>query len=371
MSEQFTIRQRDLDGSHRRELIIGDKAISYVATRHYDLRIGCSVVSMRGVTSVHTDAAHRKRGYARRLMTESIEYMKEQGYSVSVLFGISDFYHKFGYATCLAFYRLQIATRDAERAQPSLETRPATDEDIAAIRAIYNETNRCRTGSVVRGDDWGGFEARRNYQVVVTTGRNGQVNGYAVIAPTKTVVEVMEIGRQLGPAQISIFQSLLAYFAQLAIERRCGEVTVRVPPDHPFAIFSRRYGCQTTGIYPYNTDGMGRIIRLDILFEQVSSELNRRLRLFSLPTTLHLDIVTDVGEIGVSIENEQLTVGGPNGRGGRLELPQAILTQLLFGYRNIDDVIDQSDVRAHEDLLPVLRTLFPVGCPYMWEPDRF
>ena len=42
--------------------------------------------------------------------------MQHEGFDVSMLFGIPNFYPKFGYATCMAQPKVSIKTRDAELA---------------------------------------------------------------------------------------------------------------------------------------------------------------------------------------------------------------------------------------------------------------
>ena len=54
-------------------------------------------VRMGGIGGVNTKESHRMKGYARRLLSDTVSYMTEQGYDVTMLFGIPDFYDKFGY----------------------------------------------------------------------------------------------------------------------------------------------------------------------------------------------------------------------------------------------------------------------------------
>ena len=88
MSEQFTIRERDVGVNRYQQLVIDGKAVSYVSTRHYDLRIGGCIVRMRGVDGVETNEGYRMHGYARRLMTDTIDDMQQADYDVSLLRGI-------------------------------------------------------------------------------------------------------------------------------------------------------------------------------------------------------------------------------------------------------------------------------------------
>ena len=54
--------------------------------------------------------------------------MTQEGFDCAILFGIPDFYDKFGYAVCLPECRTEMRTRDAERADATLTARPYTPD---------------------------------------------------------------------------------------------------------------------------------------------------------------------------------------------------------------------------------------------------
>ena len=76
------------------------------------------------------------------------------------MFGISDFYNKFGYAPCFPEHTLVLNTRDAEEA-PRLEgyeVRDFADTDIDWVVHVFNDNNQGRTATVVRRrNEWLGF----------------------------------------------------------------------------------------------------------------------------------------------------------------------------------------------------------------------
>ena len=84
--------------------------------------------------------------------------MRQEGYPLSALFGISDFYPKFGYAPALVECSTELATRYAERASARFDVREARPEDAPAIAAIYQQTRAYRTASISRDPaSWRGF----------------------------------------------------------------------------------------------------------------------------------------------------------------------------------------------------------------------
>src|SRR5215211_4927437 len=63
------------------------------------MRIGAAVVRMDGIGGVGTEEEFRNQGYSRRLMETAVQQMQQGDAVLSTLFGIQDFYQKFGYET--------------------------------------------------------------------------------------------------------------------------------------------------------------------------------------------------------------------------------------------------------------------------------
>ena len=55
----------------------------------------------------------------------------------------------------------------------------------------------------------------------------------------------------------------------------------------------------------------------------------------------------------------------------RFEIRQDKLIQLMMGRRSIEELAVDGDVSVDAEIVPVLGTLFPLGYPYVWWPDRF
>ena len=78
-----------------------EEQVSGLGLREFQMRFGSAQLKMGGIEGVNTKEEHRNKGYSRRVMEVTMTFMAENGYDVSMLFGIRDFYHKFGYATVI------------------------------------------------------------------------------------------------------------------------------------------------------------------------------------------------------------------------------------------------------------------------------
>ena len=87
------------DGHSEAKLLVNETDVSSLAIIPLRMRIGAAIVRVDGIGGVETPEAHRMRGYARRLLETTVEHMRRGKAALSFLYGIQDFYPKFGYAT--------------------------------------------------------------------------------------------------------------------------------------------------------------------------------------------------------------------------------------------------------------------------------
>jgi len=367
--------------AHKREMWIDgeEKSVCHLWVIDFTMRVGTTVVRMAGIGGVHTEREHRKKGYMRHLIEDTVQYMIAEGYDISMLFGIENFYTKFGYTAGLASFECKVKTRDAEVSagtvadEGSYITRPIGQADMPAVLDLYNANNAARVCSVVRApEDFTEFEKGTWWGTPADTqlweDANGKLLAYAVWDRHDKAVKVAEIEAR----DDAVFPVLLSFFAAQAVEKRCEDVQLFIPPDHPFAEYVQRFGAEWTVTYPRYGSGMLRLLNQQPFFEKIVPELERRLALSrSAGYTGMLTLQTDLGTLALVINRGSIAVESGAREGLRLELPQDKLTQLVIGYRSARDVLNDPQVTAHGDVLPLLNILFPKGTPYIWVADHF
>jgi predicted acetyltransferase len=118
------------------------------------MRIGSARVKTGGINTVRTEEPHRLKGYSTLVMNHALARMAREKYAMSVLLGIPDFYHRFGYAPIMANTNLFVATEDLLRSDPIVPVSTMKKSDGAAVRRLYNQLNATRTASHVRPNYW-------------------------------------------------------------------------------------------------------------------------------------------------------------------------------------------------------------------------
>ncbi len=357
-------------------LFYKDEPVSRLWVHDLNVKFGKAIVRMGGIGGVWTEEAYRKRGFARRLLETANDYMRDEGFDIASLFGISDFYERWGYVPAAPEYSLKVQVDNLKGAELKHRVMDFCEEHRLDVLRIYEQNNLHRICSVVRNpESWTGFVRGTDWfveaDVKVFVNELGEVVGYVSLDKVAERTAVAEVGFTTP----KVFESIVAFLAQRASEHGHDEITLLLPPDHGFAIYLRRYGCVATQEFHRSGGFMARIINLESLMAKLSAELSCRVAKEPWLSGCEKDfaIVTDIGEVLVRVRSGQVEVE-PTASvsvAERLELPQGKLTQLLMGYQTIDTLMAAQDVQCPPDLVPLLRVLFPPAYPYIWWSDRF
>ncbi|MGD9519387.1 MAG: enhanced intracellular survival protein Eis [Armatimonadota bacterium] len=117
------------------------RIVSHVGTFPMDIVVGPARVRCGGVGAVATLPEERGRGYMSRLMEESVRRMRDDGMTLSVLWGDQQRYEIFGYETCGMLYRVRVTRRSLEREHVSpvavRELDPGSDEAPEVLAPLH------------------------------------------------------------------------------------------------------------------------------------------------------------------------------------------------------------------------------------------
>jgi hypothetical protein len=326
------IRNTRADYGWKTECILNDESVSRVYIMDRTMRIGSAEVKMGGIGGVGTERKHRNKGYSRLCMEAASELMEREAYGMAFLFGIRDFYDKYGYATAMPEHTLLMDTRDAERAEPSLKSRPPKKKDLPTIARIYNRDN-ATTGSCVRSvSKWTGFQMGSGWGHKVATrvvlDERAKVIGYTAYDDERDRCCAAEIGGNEG----RVFETILKFLANRAVELRREKVGFKLPADHAFARWARRFGLKDITRYPRNGNGMARITHLDSCVDSVLGELSHRST--NDQGKPDLRIVTDIGTVNLTHNKGSLVRTGSLPGSPTVLVVQNHLAQLLSGLCN-------------------------------------
>jgi predicted acetyltransferase len=351
------------------ELVDGERSVSrlWIFDRH--MRIGAATVYVGGIGGVGTDRDYRNQGLARRVLEASVELMVREGYDASFLFGIRDFYHRFGFVTCMAEQQLKLDTRVAEKANRKLKLRSARKSDFSAIARLYNRDNRYRTGTIVRNPRrFNSFPMGSDFDVPVETkvivDKADRLLGYVAYDKVDNRCRAAEV---TGRGE-EVFSTALNLLAQRAVTLRREHISLSMAADHPFALYCRNYGVQLETQYRDNSGAMGRVINLATFIAALKPELERR---WQTVKNKPLALRTDIGSCSLSMDRDSLKVDPSNLPKDGARLDQAALMQLAMGYQTASSLAACRRLKATQTATEQLDWLFPIQQAHMSWPDRF
>jgi len=364
------LRDSRIDEGWKVEIVHEGRSVSRTFIIHRLMRLGGAVLRTGGIGGVGTDEAFRHRGLARQVLERCVEVMAREAYDASFLFGIQDFYHRFGFATCMAEHEVSVATAAAQRVDRRLRLRPVRRVDLPALVRLYNRENGQRTISCVRSRTWAGFTRGTQWGVdawsrVAVDGAD-KIRGYIACDDTTQRCKVAEVGGAHDDVHRTFLHLLGRRAAAMGVER----IQLSLPPDHAFGLFLRQFGCEVRAIHPRNAGAMGRVIHLRPFLEQLRPELERRWP----HDAAELALVTDLGTCALrrAARGGSLALSGRPTRGApRLKLGQAALMQLACGYRSVEDCWRAGEVTGAARARRLAAELFPLQVGHMWWSDRF
>lgn len=324
------------------------------------MRIGRSRIATGGVSALYTPPDRRMEGHARALMEASHDFLRQRGCSIVLLNAIPDFYHHFGYDVVFPVYRLFVKTDRLMHARRLLNVRRARKKDEPALVRCHNQCNRYRSGTLVRRADWR-FTNLVNYgrppgTLLLVEDKRQRVAGYALCRTRSDRYFVQELNARSPVA----FESLASAIGMRARRAGLERVHFKLPIDHPFGQFCKRFGSEWEVQHHVNAEGMGRVLDLPRFLAALRPELTYRLGKSVWSKNGCLWFATEIGAAGLKIEgNAVRRIRKRETDAWDIALSQTVLLQLALGYRTVSDAANEEGVRIPGPTRPLLEVLFP------------
>jgi GNAT superfamily N-acetyltransferase len=318
-----------------------------------------------GIAAVYTKEEHRNHGYARRCLEYALDLQRQEGKLVSLLFGVSHLYERFGYTVVMPWYGVYVSLESWSDLPPEPPMHEYSARYQNAISNIYHAGVGLRIGPAVRDSSTQVMPHKpvrwRTQGIMrILTGPGGEVRGYVWHSEPNT--ENFEVVEAFAMDDATYAQ-LLAYLLHETRRREKDQFIAALPPDDPFALFLRRHDAKFVVATRISGGGMARIIHLEGLCRVLEPVFQRRvglLRRERIPRSLTLS--TEQGEGVVELAG----VGPP----AKIETSPTILTQLLFGYITLAEGF-RAGAKGSGISAEVAEVLFPRVHAFMYLRDRF
>ena len=364
----------------RHVLYLDGRDVSRQSTMSYTVRIGAAAYRMAGVAGVGTEPEFRRRGYARRVLDHSLQWMNARGYDISMLFGIPDFYNKAGYVTSVPETGLTITIGHAAAVARKCDVRAYKAADLPEMKKLHRAINKLLASPADRdAAAWGRLMQPVAKNTIVTLAA-GKPTGYAIIGGGNWFADmtVRNNDKLLVVPEIvcndpASADSLLHYLGGRARREGKPEIMCLAPPVGVFSDTCFERGGRRYAYINPNGGGMARIINLKHFCHRLTRELRFRLQASPLAgASICVHLATELGGIIIAADSGLVSAdAAPLPARGAVRMPQGVLTRLLFGYDDPEQTLARAGIRMKEPQRQLLCTLFPRRVPYFWPLDRF
>ena len=330
------------------------------------IRVGEARLKMAGFGCVTTDKAYRRRGLTSLVMDDAMRHLRAHRFHTAMLFGIPDFYHRWGFATALAEYSTTITLRDASpEASPACRIRKIKPGDIPAVQRMHAANDEETACSLVRSaahisNQWTRWEKAR-----VLIDEQGKVTAYLRGRPDGTDYVVDEA----GVAGYDACPALIRAAARLARAECAGRVKFLAPPSHPVIRHLLAFRADHAMRTDRNANGMLAVVDTGEALESLVPEWEHLLA-GGTGGDAEVTLVVDRTPWRVRARRGAVDVSAASGR-CKVSLNGRELAQLIAGFRHPEEILHDRLPFSRGGGAAFLKTLFQKRVPFVWAADRF
>lgn len=341
----------------------GDVVASIHLNQH-TIKLGNKEENVSYVVGVSTLPEARGKGMMKSLMNLSFEEMYNRGQNVSILMPI-DFrlYRRFGFENCYDMMEHRINIEDLSAFRIERDFKRAKESDIDNLIDIYNKSNRRLNGYTVRGKQ----RYENMFKEVAADGGhiyicsdNGVYDGYVIYA----INEGKFFVREVYFSNTNALKSILAFIYNH--NTQCDKVVIMEDVRNTIGNTLKNPKTSESLLKPFM---MGRVVNMDGCFINMADYLECAYNYLE-----KLD--GDFESVVISVKDKYIPQNTANyclkfrdndysfekleynEENADLVLDINQISQLIFGYKDIDDVLDLYDKEINEKKLDILRKVF-------------
>lgn len=343
--------------------LYGDVVASIHLNQH-TIKLGNKEENVSYVVGVSTLPEARGKGMMKSLMNLSFEEMYNRGQNVSILMPI-DFrlYRRFGFENCYDMIEHRINIEDLSAFRIERDFRKAKESDIDNLIDIYNKSNRRLNGYTVRGKQ----RYENMFKEVAADGGHiyicsdcGVYDGYVIYA----INEGKFFVREVYFSNTNALKSILAFIYNH--NTQCDKVVIMEDVRNTIGNTLKNPKTSESLLKPFM---MGRVVNIGECFRNRADYLENnynysdKLGCFEESVTIAIKddyINQNTGNYRLSFEGNLYSCDKFEYDEEKSDIVLNInqISQLIFGYKDIDDVLDLYDKEINEEKLDILRKVF-------------
>lgn len=343
-----------------RAVLADGQVVSHVRIYDRVVRWGSGTVHCGGMADVYTRPEHRRKGYGRMLLEDSVRRYEAWGCGLSmILSGVYEFYASGGWER-YPTYRFDVGVRPEwhPRVAGYRVRRFDRSRDLEVVAEIYAAYNCNSPLTLVRDASYWAHHfswCRREQEAAFYV---AEADGEVVAYMRGDMQTIHEVGYRRGHKDAAL--ALLEAEVRLMRSRRVQSFGIYLPSQEPMVDFLKRLRCTTTLV----ETNLLRIVNLPRLLTALIPDFEAAVRACDYPVSGRLGMEAGGHRATVTVRDGTVAVAPGLADGAEtLQLTQRQAFVLMTGG---DEYVPVRLSRAGRDLVEVL---FPRRNPMWWPID--
>lgn len=322
----------------------------------FHIYIGKEKFKMGGVAGVATYPEYRRSGYVKELLQHSLQTMKKDGYTVSMLhpFAVS-FYRKYGWELCANLLVCHMTKSDLVMKKQVNGTvkRFNKESHPEEVEKPYETFAERFSGMLVRNEKWWLQAVYDDLTLAIYYDENQTAAGYMLYKIENYKMTVEEFVPLHNEARNGLWNFICQHDSMIK------DLEMTVSENEPL-LYTLQEPRVKTEIKPYF---MGRIVDVEQFLKQYELNWNN----VQQEVILHItDSFAQWNNITVRIANHEITIiEEPIDKGIKLDINA--LSTILFGYRRPLELNELELISGSEEEIRAFENVVPVRKPFIYD----
>ncbi|WP_001100958.1 GNAT family N-acetyltransferase [Bacillus cereus] len=322
----------------------------------FHIYIGKEKFKMGGVAGVATYPEYRRSGYVKELLQHSLQTMKKDGYTVSMLhpFAVS-FYRKYGWELCSNLLVCHMTKSDLVMKKQVNGTvkRFNKESHPEEVEKLYETFAERFSGMLVRNEKWWLQAVYDDLTLAIYYDKNQTAAGYMLYKIENYKMTVDEFVPLHNEARKGLWNFICQHDSMIK------ELEMTVSENEQL-LYTLQEPRVKTEIKPYF---MGRIVDVEQFLKQYELNWNN----VQQEVILHItDSFAQWNNITVRIANHEITIiEEPIDKGIKLDINA--LSTILFGYKRPLELNELELISGSEEEIRAFENVVPVRKPFIYD----
>ncbi|PFS59290.1 GNAT family N-acetyltransferase [Bacillus cereus] len=323
----------------------------------FHIYIGKEKFKMGGVAGVATYPEYRRSGYVKELLQHSLQTMKKDGYTVSMLhpFAVS-FYRKYGWELCANHLVCQMTKSDLVMKKQVNGTvkRFNKENHSEEVEKLYETFAKCFSGMLVRDEKWWLQAVYDDLTLAIYYDKHKTAVGYMLYKIENNKMTVEEFVPLHNEARNGLWNFICQHDSMIK------ELEMTISENEPL-LYTLQEPRVKAEIKPYF---MGRIVDVEQFLKQYELNWNN----VQQEVILHItDSFAPWNNVSVRLANHEITIMKEETIDKGIKLDINALSTIMFGYKRPLQLNELEFITGSEEEIQAFENIVPARKAFIYD----